>query len=347
MLMDGLSPRPVPVHLDDPEDDAPALSLYVDLDRRVDEADASGLRARWEFGRLLRSERIGKKLPVGRLEELAAAIGKSQQEISLRMMFADRFPDEEAFSNAVRKYASWHKVVAQGLRSPKALLDLALGEEALAEESDMLPEGLTLPVAADLRCGDFRTTLVDLDGQADVVMTDPPYAREFLPLYDDLGRHAATWLKPGGSLLVMAGQSYLPAVMEALGASLTYHWTVTYLTPGPASHLWARNVNTFWKPVLWFVKGAYAGPCVGDVARSAAIDKRFHEWGQSESGMADLVERFSAPGQLIVDPFMGAGTTGVVAIRGERRFIGTDIDAAAVARATARIAAAHHGGNED
>jgi site-specific DNA-methyltransferase (adenine-specific) len=72
-------------------------------------------------------------------------------------------------------------------------------------------------------------------------------------------------------------------------------------------------------------------------------DKRFHEWGQSESGMADLVERFSAPGDTILDPFMGAGTTGVVAVRSGRRFIGIDLDADAVKQASARIAEAAHG----
>jgi DNA modification methylase len=38
-----------------------------------------------------------------------------------------------------------------------------------------------------------------------------------------------------------------------------------------------------------------------------------------------------------MDPFMGAGTTGVVALGMDRRFIGIDIDADCVATARERI----------
>jgi 16S rRNA G966 N2-methylase RsmD len=48
----------------------------------------------------------------------------------------------------------------------------------------------------------------------DWVITDPPYSREHLPLYSDLARCAARWLKPGGSLLAMSGQSYLLEVSK-------------------------------------------------------------------------------------------------------------------------------------
>ena len=85
-------------------------------------------------------------------------------------------------------------------------------------------------------------------------------------------------------------------------------------------HVWAH-----WKPLLWFVKGEYKGKWVGDLPESGAPDKRFHEWGQSESGMADIVDRFTQPGDTIFDPFVGGGATGVAAIKLGRKFIGIDI----------------------
>jgi DNA modification methylase len=54
--------------------------------------------------------------------------------------------------------------------------------------------------------------------------------------------------------------------------------------------------------------------------------------------MADLVERFSQPGDLIVDPFVGAGTTGIAALRLKRKFIGFDNDPQAVAITQGRLA---------
>lgn len=179
------------------------------------------------------------------------------------------------------------------------------------------------------------------DGSVDWIITDPPYPKEFLSVYSDLSAFAERVLKPGGSMLVMVGQSYLPEIIRRLSEKMQYHWTLAYMTPGgQAVQLWDRKVNTFWKPVLWFVKGKYRGDWIGDVAKSDVNDndKNHHKWGQSESGMADLVERFTYPGQKICDPFVGGGTTGIVAVKMNRLFVGIDVDADAINTTKARLA---------
>jgi ParB-like chromosome segregation protein Spo0J len=207
---------------------------------------------------------------------------------------------------------------------------------------------------ADMPAHDGRVRLFTADvagmadrieaGSIDCIITDPPYPRGFLPVYEDLARTAAHVLKPGASCLVMVGQSYLPEILAAMTAHLRYHWTVAYLTPGGQSvQLGERKVNTFWKPVLWFVNDpddkGYLGDWVGDVARSDPNDndKRFHHWGQSESGMADLVRRFTSAGETVFDPFLGGGTTGVVALGLNRLFVGADIDGDIVEQARGRL----------
>ena len=175
----------------------------------------------------------------------------------------------------------------------------------------------------------------------DVIVTDPPYPKEFLPVYGDLAKFAQHVLKPGGSLLCMIGQSYLPEIVRQLAATLRYRWTLAYLTPGgQATQLWERKVNTFWKPVLWFTKGDYGGDWIGDVTGSKTNDndKRHHRWGQSESGMFDLMERFSYPNMTVCDPFLGGGTTGLVALSLGCRFIGCDVDPECVERSRDRLA---------
>lgn len=42
--------------------------------------------------------------------------------------------------------------------------------------------------------------------------------------------------------------------------------------------------------------------------------------------MCELVALFSNPGQLVMDPFMGSGTTGVACVKAGRRFTGIEID---------------------
>ena len=183
---------------------------------------------------------------------------------------------------------------------------------------------------------DFRNAQLEAES-IDAVITDPPYPHEYLPLYESLAAFNYRVLKPGGSLLVMVGQSYLPEIISTLAKHLRYNWTICYLTPGPATPIWQRRINTSWKPVLWFVKDEYKGIWVGDVCKSDYSDKRFHEWGQSEGGMADVVKRFTKPGDLILDPFCGAGTTGVVALQLKRRFIGIDNDKGSIEIAKGRI----------
>lgn len=193
-----------------------------------------------------------------------------------------------------------------------------------------------------LLTGDLATVLPTLGaGSIDCIITDPPYPQEYIALYGTLAQEAARLLKPGGSLVVMCGQSYFPEVLAQMTPHIRFHWLAAYLTPGgQAVQLWQRKVNTFWKPLLWFVNGDYDDQWIGDVVKSDTNnnDKRFHAWGQSESGMADIVTRFSKAGDLILDPFVGGGTTGLVALALNRRFIGVDVDAACIETTEQRIA---------
>lgn len=170
----------------------------------------------------------------------------------------------------------------------------------------------------------------------DAVITDPPYGKEYLGLYGELARLAARALKPDGVLAVMVGQSYLPEILAAITAHIRYRWIMTYLTPGPATAVWgAGAANSQFKPILVF---GGAKRIVDDVVRSDAEDKSFHEWGQSESGMMRLVERLTEPGAVVADPFLGAGTTALAAIRLHRRAVGCDIDPEMVEVARTRVA---------
>lgn len=186
--------------------------------------------------------------------------------------------------------------------------------------------------------GDMRERMPEIyDASIDVIITDPPYSEEYLSLYEDLAKEAARVLKPGASLIVMIGQSYVPEILALMTPHINYQWMCCYEAHGASTQLWQRKVLTQWKPLLWFVNGEYSGEWKYDILKSDRRDKEHHDWGQSESGMLDIVERFSVQGDIILDPFCGAGTTGLVAIATNRKFIGIDIEPLEIERTRQRI----------
>lgn len=211
--------------------------------------------------------------------------------------------------------------------------------EKVYEEEISLLSGLLEKDHIDLYnlfCDDFR----NIKTNCDVIITDPPYPKEYLPLYSDLAKFAKASLPAGGLLVVMCGQSYINEIYRTLDEHLTYLWTAAHLTPGGQSvQVFPRKVNTFWKPLLIYSNGEYSGKWFGDVTKSDTNDndKRFHEWGQSVSGMIDIVDRWSNPGDIVLDPFCGAGTTGIACMKKARKFIGIDIDHGKIDIAKGRI----------
>jgi ParB-like chromosome segregation protein Spo0J len=182
----------------------------------------------------------------------------------------------------------------------------------------------------EIRHCSMQELLADIT--ADAIITDPPYPKEYIHLYGELAQRS-THIP---LIAVMCGQSYLPQIIADMSRHLRYRWTLAYLTPGgQAVQQWAARVNTFWKPVLLFGEGDW----IGDVIKSNVNDndKQHHHWGQSESGMIDLVSRLVPPGALICDPFCGAGTTAIAAIDHGCRFIGCDEDEHSVATTRGRI----------
>ena len=279
------------------------------------------------------------KSNVGHGSDYATALtdsGTTRQDANRWQKVAD-VPEEEFFEYIA---VEDKEITTAGL--------LAAQKKAKKEAAQQERERAQRDAATRLAESDDRWKLivghlseVDVEDESiDVIITDPPYPQKYLPLFDDLGDFAARKLKVGGSLVCMVGQSYLPQIITSLGSRLSYHWTVAYLTPGgQAVQLWDRKVNTFWKPLLWYVKGAYQGSWVGDVCRSDTNDndKRYHHWGQSVSGLADVVGRLSAPGDLVCDPFCGGGSTAVASLLGDRRFLGIDIDPSAIELTKGRI----------
>ncbi|HYX49380.1 MAG TPA: DNA methyltransferase [Ktedonobacteraceae bacterium] len=186
--------------------------------------------------------------------------------------------------------------------------------------------------------GDFRELENKVqDNSAQLILSDPPYSYEHLKLFEALSQFAMKKLKNGGSLVAMVGHQYLPRILADLSKHLQYHWTIACVMAGQTARVHSRSVAVGYKPFVWFQKGSYSGRSLRDTIRSGGPDKRYKDQGQSEIPFANLIEYMSNPGDLVIDPFLGGGTTAIAALRTQRRFLGIDIDESMIETTRRRI----------
>ena len=191
------------------------------------------------------------------------------------------------------------------------------------------------------------------DGSVDWIVTDPPYEKAGLPLWSALSKFALRVLKPGGSLVAMSGYIFLPEIVCRLGdppdsnapsEHLDYYATLAYMLPRSGMRIAKCKMGQGWKPLFWYSKGKPKHRAVStDVVVSPAPEKqagKHHDkaWGQSLAGMINIIERVTQAGQIICDPFVGAGTTAIAAVSTGRQFRGLDIEQSEVNKCARRLA---------
>jgi DNA modification methylase/ParB-like chromosome segregation protein Spo0J len=202
---------------------------------------------------------------------------------------------------------------------------------------------IKLPEGVKLLNGDFIEYTKDIpDNSIDLIFTDPPYGLGTIPLYRELAKIAARVLKPGGSLVIYLGQYALFKTGEALGhnTGLNYNWVFAIIHTGSSQEMHRNKVFVTWKPVLWYFKGDKLDNSVdyiADSVKSSPPDKALHEWAQSPVEAEHVIRRLTVENQIVLDPFMGSGTTGIAALNLGRKFIGIEKDPEAFEIAKARI----------
>lgn len=250
-----------------------------------------------------------------------------------KRQIAERVIAGESVVSVAADYGISRQAAEKIVKSEGVRITAEKAREAAAEKA----KSVDVSELADIRHCSMQELLAGLQG-LDAIITDPPYPAEFIPLYRELAKLAKKALKPTGILAVMCGQSYLPQILAEMAAEIPYRWTLAYLTPGAqAPQIWDRKISCFWKPVILFGSSSGSG-WIADVIKSDGNDKDHHHWGQSESGMARLIEVLTAPGEFVCDPFLGGGTTAAVSVKLKRLFVGCDSDAEAVKTTHERLA---------
>lgn len=174
-------------------------------------------------------------------------------------------------------------------------------------------------------------------GCVDLIFTDPPYDRETLPQYEDLGQFAHRILKPGGSLICYLGDYQLPEVAGLVlkTKGMKFWWPLVCVHTGVTTNMKQWGVIVKHKMMLWFVKGK--SRATKEFVHSLVMsekDKDYHDWGQGIVEARYYINKLVPKGGFVVDPYCGGGTTCVAAKQLSRRYLAfeTDRDAALGAR---------------
>lgn len=105
-------------------------------------------------------------------------------------------------------------------------------------------------------------------------------------------------------------------------------WTLCWHIPaGVGSSSWGFST---WQPILAYGKDPYLQNKLGRRPDSLTMTKRSpkngHPCPKPLEVMEWIVNRGSMPDEIVFDPFMGSGTTGVACAKLNRQFIGIELD---------------------
>ena len=174
-----------------------------------------------------------------------------------------------------------------------------------------------------VHCADCLEFMKDIpDKSVDLILTDPPYG---------INKGGEEWdkeypmgfekecLRVAKTTAIMCGQWAIPKCLEEVGEN--YLGIIA---------LRNRNGMTFsplgfgnWIPVIIAGKRPKSGQDL--LSFTVHGDKPDHPSPKPLDAVAKLVSRLSEQNQIILDPFLGSGTTAVAAKRLNRNFIGIEI----------------------
>jgi len=174
-------------------------------------------------------------------------------------------------------------------------------------------------------CRDF------LPLQFDAVITDPPYP--------NTSGHFESAIQAARDVIKSIDVNILLCFWSELEIPETK-------LPLVAVHIWHRtNVNgKIYEPVFHFAKDGIKrrseiikGAAVFQGAGAGCIEYAGHPTQKPKHVMRWLIQKYTKPDEIVFDPFMGSGTTGVAALQLGRKFIGCEIDPKYFAIAEKRI----------
>ncbi len=200
-------------------------------------------------------------------------------------------------------------------------------------------------------CTEVLKTIAD--ESVDFVLTDPPY---FVRYRDRTGRTIANDSRPESVLgafhdlyRVLKPDTFCISFYGWNRVDAFYHaWKSAGFTP--VGHIvWQKNyasrsgfLNSRHEQAYLLAKGRPAKPAspLDDVRPWEYTGNRAHPTEKAVSILEPLIQTFSRPGDLVLDPFSGSGSTLVAAALSGRSYLGIELDSSYCQLAEKRLAGA-------
>jgi len=169
------------------------------------------------------------------------------------------------------------------------------------------------------------------DSSIDAIVTDPPYGMNFISNYRKI-KHKA--IKNDGALPL----EHIKESMRIANRCAYYfcRWDNLYDMPKPKSVLtWVKNNWSMgnlehehgraWEACCFYAMENHEFiKRIPDVIFAKKTGNNFHPTEKPVDLMARIIK--SNVADTIFDPFMGSGTTGIAALKENRKFIGIEVD---------------------
>ncbi len=232
------------------------------------------------------------------------------------------------------------------VNEPKIVLEaiLAAQKEKINQNNRKIIRECQIPESIIIHHGDFRTVCNDKipDNSVSLILTDPPYSKQELPIYKDLADMALNKLKPSGFFVALVGTMYLPTVMNyCANAGLEYHWTGVIKFMKDRNKVWNRRI---WGCVRFFImfqkppRNYSSIKFCNDYLKSEAKEKNYFTHQKTISDAQYLISRFTVAGDTVLEPFGGVGTIPLACLKEGRKCIAIELDKKRIKVIKARIA---------
>lgn len=193
-------------------------------------------------------------------------------------------------------------------------------------------------------CEEFLPTLPD--ESIELVFTDPPYQKKYEWLYGVLGAESQRLLVDTGNLVTLCGHYQVLDVGREIERCGLRFWWMCGLLQTDRTRMAGKWINIWWKPILWFVKRARrldnTSMLPNDIVKGIK-EKGQHPWQQPVNLAVDWIKGTTLPGEVVLDPMAGSGTTLVAAKLMDRQSIGIEIEEEACEISAGRLEAAEAG----